>query len=444
MNVEELVRDSLRWKATEQPPLGPNFADRVLTVRRRRRNRTFATVAAATAAVVAVAVAVPLLGHGKDDAGLATEMNRRDSTPHPAPSRPEGPTTGPDQSQTRDVTKHDGRLASEMNRSDIIAHPDQSPPKDLIAAGDSALAAYYTRARVEKSATVAVYNRTYHLLDQRTGKYVKSTKWSFVSVAPGMRTAAVLERELPAQRIGLLDLLTGRIERWIPVDRGVASVEFSPDGHQLIATAYGKNPDLVYKVDYDGNGDGKKNDWTTHFGDAHRTGFYIADVDSGETSWSEVPDMEDVDTRQDFRFSRDAKLVYSGLTTEPHDQFYDLKGNKVAKPAIEKYVHWYFDARLSPDGKLAAGEFAGGAKTTASEINDPYTGKRVAKVHGQNLLTWVGNKRLIAWDIAPGTNEFHNQLMLVTVGSDKVVPLSGFRKGDDDAGGRWTPVFAHR
>ncbi|MFD9463853.1 WD40 repeat domain-containing protein [Streptomyces sp. NPDC060027] len=403
MNVEELVGDAFREQAADSVPAPPYFADRVLAVRRRRRTRRFASVAAATAAVVAVAVGVPLLGGGGDDV----------------------------------------RPASEMNKSDIIAHPDQTPPRDLIAAGDTALAAYYTRDRVEKSAKVAVNERSYHLLDQKTGKYVKTTEWSYISVAPGMRTAAVLEKELPAKRIGLLDLLTGTIERWIPVDHGVAGVEFSSDGRKLVATTYAKNPDLLYKANYDGDGDGK-NDWTTNFGESDRTGFAIVDVDSGKSSWSEVTDTQDLNTRQDFGFSQDDQLVYSGLTTTPNNQYYDLKGNKVATPANEKYLNWFVEARLSPNGKLAAGDFAGGRKTTASEINDPYTGKRIAKVHGQQLLAWADNKRLIAWDIAPGTNEFHNQLMLITVGSDKVVPLSGFRKGDDGADGRWSPVFAKR
>ncbi|MET9471010.1 WD40 repeat domain-containing protein, partial [Streptomyces sp. NPDC002922] len=43
MNVDELVRDSLREQAAEQPALGPGFAERVLTVRRRRRARALAT-----------------------------------------------------------------------------------------------------------------------------------------------------------------------------------------------------------------------------------------------------------------------------------------------------------------------------------------------------------------------------------------------------------------
>ena len=121
MNVEELVRDSLRELAVEQPSAGPGFADRVLAVRRRRRTRRLAAVAAAVAAVVAVGVAVPLLDGGKDDV------------------RPAG------------VLEKDG----------INAHPDQSPPRDMIAAGDSVLAAYYiTRAVHGRRTRGAAYGRT--------------------------------------------------------------------------------------------------------------------------------------------------------------------------------------------------------------------------------------------------------------------------------------------
>ncbi|MDX3688885.1 WD40 repeat domain-containing protein [Streptomyces europaeiscabiei] len=410
MNVDELVRDSLREQAAEQPPLPLGFADRVLTVRRRRRTRSLATVAAATAAVVAVAVAVPMLDSGKDEV----------------------------------------RLATEMNKSDIIAHPDQSPPRDLIAAGDVALAAWFTLDTVKTSKDTAVRGRTYRVLDQETGKYVKDTRWSQVSVAPGMRTAAVVEKDLPARRIGLLDLLTGEVERWIPVDRGVAGVEFSPDGTRLVATTYSKNPDLLAKAANDVDGDGKKNDFMPEWSKSYRTGFYIVDVDSGRTEWTEVTVEEPenglgiVNSRQDFSFSDDGKLVRSGLSTEPYDQYYDLKGDKVGKPAAEKYLTWSVEARLSPNGKLAAGGFAGGARTTASEILDPRTGKRLHKIPGQQLLAWADDERLVAWDITAGDNEFHNALVLVTIGSDKTLTLSGARKGNDGAAGRWNPVFATR
>ncbi|MET9874655.1 hypothetical protein ABZZ36_08530 [Actinacidiphila glaucinigra] len=36
------------------------------------------------------------------------------------------------------------------------------------------------------------------------------------------------------------------------------------------------------------------------------------------------------------------------------------------------------------------------------------------------------------------------RLVLVTIGSDKAAPLSGFSKGLDGAAGHWTPIFAER
>ncbi|MGW1675758.1 WD40 repeat domain-containing protein [Streptomyces sp. NPDC002324] len=403
MNVDELVRDSLREQADEQPPLTPGFADRVLTVRRRRRNRSIATVAAATAAVVAVAVAVPLLDSGKDEV----------------------------------------RLATEMNKSDIIAHPDQSPPRDLIAAGDVALAGYYTFDTEKKSPKISIRERDYWVLDQKTGKYEKTMKWSYLDFAPGLRTAAVLERSLPTERIGLLDLYTGKIERWIPVERGVASVEFSPDGSKLVATTYSSNPDLLYKLDYDSDGDGKNNDWGPHYSESDRTGFYIVDVGSGRSAWSKV-DFDntegDLNVRQDFAFSHDGKLVYSGLTTAPHQQYYDFEGKEVAKPANEKYAHWAEEAGVSPNGKRVA---SGGA------VLDAYTGEQLARVPGgEQALAWVDDERLVLWGCDPercdGKNEFRNQLVLMTIGSDKVVQLSDFRKASSDYSGRWNPVFSDR
>ncbi|MEV7894675.1 hypothetical protein AB0O63_10615 [Streptomyces cyaneofuscatus] len=59
MNVEELVRDSLREQAAGITPPPPGLAGRILAERRRRRARTLAAAAATTALVVAAAVGVP-------------------------------------------------------------------------------------------------------------------------------------------------------------------------------------------------------------------------------------------------------------------------------------------------------------------------------------------------------------------------------------------------
>ncbi|MFJ8009859.1 WD40 repeat domain-containing protein [Streptomyces fagopyri] len=400
MNVDDLVRDSFHEQVAESAPPPVDFADRVLAVRRRRRTRTIASVAVATAAAVAVAVAVPLLGSGKDDV----------------------------------------RPANVLDRGDILAHPGQTPPRDLIAVGRVALAAYWTTTSVKQSAGRHTEVRTYWLLDARTHTYEKAARWSFVAVAPGLRTAAVLERGLPAERIGLLDLRTGEVERWIPVDHTVGAVAFSPDGRTLVATTYKKNPDV--HVTLSGN---QSSRWP-NYQEPGRTGFSIVDVASGTESWHKVSsgDGTELNDRQDFGFSRDGRLVYTGLTTEPGQRFYDFRGARVPTPASERHLRWYVGARLSPNGRLAAGETEDGGGTVASEILDPVTGRRTATVRGQQLLAWVDDKRLIAWDITPGSNEFHNRLVVVAPGTDKEVPLSGFRGGRDGADGRWTPLFAER
>ncbi|MEW2391471.1 WD40 repeat domain-containing protein [Streptomyces venezuelae] len=408
MNVAELVRESLREQADQGPPVPGNFADRVLAVRRRRRTRALVGTSLAVVTAAVVGVTVPTIGSDSADKG-----------PRPA---------------------------SELQTDDVIARPGQTPPRDLIAAGGTALAAYSTSKDVEQPDGDAVITRTYRLLDQKSGTYREDPRWSWVDVAPGMRTAAVLERGLPADRIGLLNLITGKVERWLPVQHGVGGVEFSPDGRKLVATTYAENPDRLDK-DRPIN-DGKHE--RPGPADPSRTGFYVLDVASGKGSWSEVKTkrggfgMSDLNTRQDFGFSEDGSLVYSGLLRAPHQQYYDFEGHKTGTPAREKHLSWFVDARLSPNGKLAAGDFAGGAKTTATEVLDPLTGKRVAKIPGQQLLAWADDKRLIAWDIAPGTSEYRNRLVLVTIGSKKTVPLSGFRSSKADGVKRWTPIFAKR
>jgi hypothetical protein len=407
VNVEELLRDALREQAAEQAPAGPGFADWVLAVRRRRRNRRLASIAAATAAVVAVAVAVPLLDSGK----------------------------------------HDVRPSGVVEQQKISAAPDQSPPRDLIAAGNTALAAYYIPTTVKRSATEAVSQRIYWLLDQKTGKYVKAPQWSIVAVAPGMKTAAVLEKTLPASRIGLLDLTTGKVERWIQVNHKVAGLQFSRDGRKLVATTYGENPDQMVKPKGSNGWSGKD--------PSSRTGFYVFDVASGNGSWSEVKIGGDpnnpmgpgfINSRQDFALTRDGRYIWAGNPEgDIGKQFWDLKGAAMPVPENQKYLVWYVDAWDSPSGKLVAGDFAGQKWHTSSYVVDATTGGKT-EIHGQQLLAWADDKSLIAWDIGKGAkeSEYHQRLVLVTIGSDKEVPLSGFRKGTDSSAGRWEPVFAER
>ena len=402
MNFDELVGDSLRLQAVEQTPAGPGLVDRVLALRRRPRTRRIAAVAAAAAAVVAVAVAVPMLESGG----------------------------------TTDV-----RPADVMEPKRISAHPDQSPPRDLIAAGRTALAAYYGTTLDPQTKELAVARRTYWLLNPGTKKYAKTTKWSWVAVAPGLKTAAVLEQKLPASRIGLLDMASGEVKRWLPVDHTVGGLAFSHDGRELVATTYSENPDLL-PIPKKLQGGGEETVATS----SHRTGFYVVDVASGKREWSrvDVADPYSLNSRQDFALSRDGSRVWSGTPEQPGYQYYDRKGKEVAPPVGEKYVTWYVDAGLSPDGTQVAGDFAGEKYKTSSWILDARTGRTITETHGQQLLAWADDRSLVAWDIGKDGNEFHQRLVLVTPGSEKVVPLSDFRSTKDNTLGRWEPIFADR
>ncbi|WP_344601148.1 WD40 repeat domain-containing protein [Streptomyces glaucus] len=405
MNVAEAVRDALRDQADRQPPAAPGLADRVLAARRRRLARRLASAAAATAAVVAVAVAVPLLDPGREDV----------------------------------------RPAGVLDGGGILGHPDQSPPREFIAAGRTALAAYYTARTVARSEKEGVFTRTYRLLDPRTGRYEKDDRWSFVAAAPGLRTAAVLERRLPARRIGLLDLTTGEVERWIPAGRGVGGLAFSPDGSRLVATTYDEHPDLRDRV----RSSSGEEQWLPRFGGKPgRTGFYVLDVPSGAGSWSPVAHRRDINSRQDFSFSRDGRLVYSQVVGDRDglQQFHDLTGDEVAAPANERHLRSDVGARLSPDGRLAAlGLTAEAEDRSWSSIRDPRTGEEITRVRGAHLLAWADDRRLIAWERAPGSESYRPRLVLVTIGSDRVVPLSGVREPDEDFDSlEWEPVFAER
>jgi len=81
---------------------------------------------------------------------------------------------------------------------------------------------------------------------------------------------------------------------------------------------------------------------------------------------------------------------------------------------------------------------------SSTNILDPHTGKRLHKTPGLAHFAWADNKRLVAWDIAPGSNGLRSRLVLVTIGSDETVPLSGSSQVQNLPFGHWTPLFAQR
>ncbi|GGW73013.1 hypothetical protein GCM10010503_58100 [Streptomyces lucensis JCM 4490] len=403
MNVEELVRDSLREMAREARPAAADLADRVLELRRRRRTRRITVSAVSAAAVAAVAVAVPLTDGGGRD--------------------------------VRPAHITDGRVA---------AHADQSPPRELIGAGDALMAGYSTQKGVDQPNKDRILTRTYRLLDPGTRTYRKDDRWAFATVAPGARMAAVLERDLPASRVGLLDLADGEVKRWVPVPQGAGAAVFSPDGGKLLVTTYAKNPDRAYwsaRI--------QENGTMQPQGVPSRTGFTLIDVAAGTGQWHKLPYWKDrygeaLNARADLEFSHDGKFLWEAVETSPGRKYHALDGTDVRAPAVESHLWPSVEAGLSPDGRLAAGAFAGRGKEIASAIDDPVTGRRVTTVPGQQLLAWADGRRLIAWGIGGDGDEFHQRLVLVTVGSQKVRPLSGFRSPRDNSAGRWEPLFTTR
>ncbi|MFE2972015.1 hypothetical protein ACFXKC_52360 [Streptomyces sp. NPDC059340] len=339
-----------------------------------------------------------------------------------------------------------GRPASVPDVTGVAAHPDQSPPRELIAAGKAAVSAYYTMKLVKQPNGNAIGTYEWRLLNTATGRYGK-TDWAWLDVAPGMQTAAVLERDLPVDRIGLLNLATGKAQRWIKVDRSVGGVQFSPDGKRLLATAYSLNPDGLFK-----DASYRVNDKTVPGPKQSRTGFYVIDVASGKADFAERPGEKSgqgapAGGRQDFQWSRDGELVWEPGNNEAGLIYYDVTGKRMPAPEREARPS-YPGAVRSPDGSLVAGAFVGQGDQIVSEIRNAKTGKRAAVVPGQQLLAWADNSHLIAWRCdpercSPGEGEFRNQLLLVGL-DGKATPLSGFRTAKLQDESRWFPVFTRR
>ncbi|MFI9587650.1 hypothetical protein ACIHCQ_38920 [Streptomyces sp. NPDC052236] len=339
------------------------------------------------------------------------------------------------------------RPAGEVDTPDAVAHPDQSPPRELIAAGKVALSAYYTQRAVKQPNGDGIVTYEWSLLNAATKRY-EQTNWAWLDVAPGMQTAAVLERDLPVNRIGLLNLTTGKVGRWIEVDKSVGSVEFSPDGKHLVATTYSLNPDGLFKDALQ-----QVNDKKLPGPKPSRTGFYVIDVASGQADFTVRPRKKDDrgitdGGRQDFSWNHDGELLWEPWRNQAGKIYFDRNGKEMPVPKQEAYLS-YPEAGLSPDGGLVAGTMTGEDGQIVSEVLDAKTGERAALVPGQQLVAWADNNHLIAWhcdpeQCAPGKGEFRNQLLLVGLDSKKVTPLSGFREADLNYDGRWTPVFTER
>jgi hypothetical protein len=433
MKPETLLKETLRdWAVQARVPDG--LADRALPGRRRRRLRTAATLAgagAAVAAVTAAAVIVTSLPHAGTVAALpGTTAPTAGVLLTPPPAEPTG----------------------------IDLHTDtvDSPPRHLIAAGRIAVSAYST-VSTEKLPGDRVHIRTtWYLYDPAAGTY-RRTEWSGLDVAPGLRYAAVLERALPARRVGILDMTTREVVKWIDLrDHPVASVAWSPDGTKLVATSYARDPD-IRPADQMPEG-------------TSRTGFSIVDVASGRAEFHVVREkprptpsrVAIVDprtgkvkgyrstvgvpysnARRDLAWSDDGTLLWEPEVTGQSRRFIDLAGNEVAPPERWRLaVRSWERAGVSPDGtRYADRGQAPGPQTT---VKDTATGEVVGVQGVEQLLAWADDDHLIGLGCAGDCeDEFRNGLVLVSVDGEHVTRLSAYRR-NSQAEGSWVPLLTRR
>jgi hypothetical protein len=257
------------------------------------------------------------------------------------------------------------------------------------------------------------------------GTYEK-TPWAYLDVAPGMHQAAVLEGPLPTSRIGVLDMKTQKVTRWIPVRHSVGGVRWSPDGRRMVVTAYDKNPDVA------GNAP------------SSRTGYYVVDAGSGHGGFHTLAaaGRDNIVSRQDLGWSRSGTLIWATTATESITKvFYDLNGRVRPAPAHE--ADEAQSAGLSPNGTLVP-RF-GPAPGPAVTITNVTTGKVVGILPIEQAWAWADDDQLFAIGCATkkctGKGEFYNRLLLVSL-DGKITPLTGYHRSDRlDS---WVPLFTHR
>jgi hypothetical protein len=296
-------------------------------------------------------------------------------------------------------------------------------PHHLVAAGHTAVAAYFTTHK-----TVSGIGRTWYLYDPGSGTYER-TPWAYLDVAPGMHQAAVLEGPLPASRVGVLDTKTRQVIRWVSIGHRIGGVSWSPDGRRILLTGYDTDPDVPDAVP----------------GSSSRTGYAVIDAATGSGAFHPLAaDRDNPGSRQDLGWSRSGELIWAPTATAPTKVFYDLNGAPAATPPHEAdYSDYGGEAGLSPNGTLLP-RF-GPRPRPAVTVTNVTTGKAVAVLPIEQARAWADDHQLFAIGCAlkkcTGKGEFRNRLLLVSL-NGKITPLTGYHRSDKL--GAWEPVFTHR
>lgn len=385
MNPDQLLRDTLReWSEETSAPPGPDLAGRALRLRRRSRRRTATAAGAAVLALLA--------------GGAYVHKPAEPSNVHPA-----GPANAP--------------------RPDrVLAHPDESPPRHLVAAGDLAVSAYRTGETPEKRGGSERRTYDWYLYDTGKQRYEK-TPWGALDVAPGMKRAAVLEKTLPAPRVGIVDLNTGKVVQWIPLDHEAGGVSWSPDGTRLAVTTYSGDPDVEPSPANRETAPG-------------RTGYYVIGIETGERRYRPLP--ASIGGRSDLRWSRDGtRLADPAPTHGPYLAYYDLQGRPAGTPPYEGVGA--SDAGRSPDGRY----YATGDERTGV-VKDARTHRTVGGRFTGAPLAWTSDDRLLRWEKCAGqcADDRYERLVLADPDGHTTVPLTGFRAYEGR--GAWEPVITRR
>ncbi|MEU6782458.1 hypothetical protein ABZ912_24935 [Nonomuraea angiospora] len=400
--MTRLLRDTLReWADETRMP--HDLADRAL---RRRAWKPVGMVVLAVGLVAAIAVSAVGL-RGAAPAVRDPQATMRAATGVTLPPRP-----SPAPTDVRTDTEH-------------------SPPVKLIAAGRMAVSAYYTVRREVVSDNEERVMRTWSLYDPRTDGY-ENTSWAWADVAPGLQVAAVLEGELISKRLGILDLNTRQILKWIDLEHPVGSVTWSPDGTKVLATAYSSYPDTLQ-----GRGDQAASTGSP------RTGYYIVDVEAGTADYHELPPMGDPmlsnvkifngNGRQDLGWSLDGTMLWAPTSTSPDRVFYTLDGEKAEWPKGDRYVDYSPISATSPNGRLVLN-----GSGLPTKITDAGTGQVVGQQKVLQLHAWADDDNVLALGCAGSCeNEFKNGLALVSVDGRRMTQLSANRDSDKDGSWRW-------
>ncbi|GAA3837641.1 hypothetical protein GCM10022226_69710 [Sphaerisporangium flaviroseum] len=450
MKLETLLRETLRDWSTEAV-VPHDLADRALRGRSRFRPNFIASAAVVTAAVVAASVLVPrvLPTIGQDDGPAAAVATGSPKSSSEATTRPvAAPTPVSPDALPRSLAIH--------------ADTEGSRPKKLIAAGRVVVSAYKVWEQEKIGDKSDRRHDTWFLYNSETGTY-EQTGWGVLDVAPGMKLAAVLERDLPARRIGVLDMATREVVKWIDLDHPVADVAWSPDGTKVLATSYEKDPTIRTHLSADGNS------WTQP--DDGRTGFNVIDVTSGSASFHPVPrdaKRGPAWSGNPFRWFDDGTLIWEingmrATANDPQKLFYDLEGRRHDAP--EGLLETYTEAGTSPNGALYAGrpalpdrggeavrvdvdkltrELAAAPKGPETAVTDVATGKVVGRQQMLQLRAWADDEHLIALQcVGKCEDEFDSYLVLVTVDGTKSVRLSGAMENFQHPGS-WYPLLTRR